>query len=230
MARSGTARILAGTVGYVLLFATLLFAGAGTVRWRRGWILLAVLVVARIVAHLGIARANPDLLDERAKLPLQRGQPLVDRVLLSALMASIAALVAFTAADVWRWRLLPQPPRALAPLGLLLYLAGWWIVTSALRANRFAVAVVRHQDERGHAVADRGPYAVVRHPMYAGLVLHHLGIPLWLGSTAGILFSLVPAGLLVVRILVEERLLRRTLAGYDAYRSRVRYRLIPMLW
>lgn len=230
MARFGRARILAGTVGYLLLFAMFLFLGAGTLHWRRGWILLAVLVVARLVAYVAIGRANPDLLAERAKFPIQRGQPLADRVLLTAFMASVAVLVAFTAADVWRWHLLPQPPRTLAALGLLLYLAGWWLVTAALRANAFAVTVVRHQDERGHAVVDRGPYTVVRHPMYSGLVLHHVGIPLWLGSTAGLLFSLVPIAILVVRITVEERLLRRTLAGYDEFRSRVRYRLIPGLW
>ncbi|NUO65654.1 MAG: isoprenylcysteine carboxylmethyltransferase family protein [Gemmatimonadaceae bacterium] len=215
---------------HVVLFAIFLFAGAGTIHWRRGWVLLAVLLIARILSSEAVARVNADLLAEREKLPLQRGQPLFDRALLPGFMAAMAALVACTAADVWRWHLLPQPGRALAALGMAIFLAGWWIITLALRTNAFAVTVVRHQPERGHAVVERGLYGRVRHPMYAGLVLELLGIPLWLGSTAGILMAIVPIALLFTRILVEERLLVRSLAGYDAYRARVRSRLIPGIW
>jgi len=214
----------------VVLFAIFLFWGAGTTHWRRGWILLAALLVARVVCSEAVARVNADLLAEREKLPLQRGQPLVDRALVLGVMASLAGLVAASAADVWRWRLLPQPDRPLAAIGMALFVAGWWLITLALRTNAFAVTVVRHQPERGHAVVDYGPYRRVRHPMYAGLVLEMLGIPLWLGSTAGMLMATVPIALLFTRILVEERLLARSLPDYDAYRDRVRSRIIPGIW
>lgn len=230
MARFGPLRLVAGVAGFTLLFAAFLFGGAGTFRWTRAWILLAVLFVERLIGHFAIARANPELLPERAKLPLQRGQPLVDRVLLAALMATFAGVVWLSGADVWRWHLLPPPPRLLAALGLLMFIVGSWVTTLALRANAFAVTVVRHQEERGHAIADRGPYTIVRHPMYSGLVILYLGIPLWLGSTAGLVAVIVPMAILATRILNEERFLRRNLAGYDAYAARVRYRLIPRLW
>jgi protein-S-isoprenylcysteine O-methyltransferase Ste14 len=215
---------------HVVLFAIFLFAGAGTIHWRRGWVLLAVLLIARVVSSEAVASVNADLLVEREKLPLQRGQPLLDRVLLPGLMAAFAALVACSAADVSRWHLLPQPGRALASLGMVLFLAGWWIITLALRTNAYAVTVVRHQPERRHALVDHGVYRRVRHPMYAGLVLELLGIPLWLGSTAGMLMAIVPVALLFTRIVVEERLLVRSLDSYDAYRTRVRSRLIPGIW
>ena len=230
MARHDRLRQYAGLLRHVLLFAIFLFAGAGTIHWRRGWVLLAVLLVARIVNSEAVARVNADLLTEREKLPIQRGQPLVDRALLLGFMAAFAALVACSAADVWRWHLLPPPDRALTALGMVLFLAGWWIITLALRTNAFAVTVVRHQPERGHAVVDHGPYRLVRHPMYAGLVLQLLGIPLWLGSTAGMLFAALPIALLFTRIVIEERLLARSLASYDEYRARVRSRLIPGIW
>lgn len=222
--------MVGGVVGYVALFAVLLFAGAGTLQWRRAWVLLAVLFVARLAGNVAIMRANPGLLAERAKGPLQRGQPMLDRVLLLALMAAFAAVTWFAAADVWRWRLLPSPNALVSALGLLLFVAGWWIVAAALSTNAFAVTVVRHQEDRGQVVTDRGPYTVVRHPMYSGLVAVHLGLPLWLGSTAGAVAALVPILILAVRILVEERFLRRTLDGYGAYLARVRYRIIPWLW
>jgi protein-S-isoprenylcysteine O-methyltransferase Ste14 len=115
-------------------------------------------------------------------------------------------------------------------LGLVLFVAGWWIMTLALRENAFAAPVVKHQEERQHTVIDTGVYGVVRHPMYAGAVLLLVGMPLWLESYAAAILASVPIGTLVLRILVEEQFLRRELAGYDAYTRRVRYRLIPFLW
>jgi protein-S-isoprenylcysteine O-methyltransferase Ste14 len=84
----------------------------------------------------------------------------------------------------------------------------------ALETNEFAAMVVRHQSERGHLVVDRGVYSIVRHPMYAGLLGVLLGVPLWLRSRLGLIAALVPMGLLIGRILVEERVLRRALPSY----------------
>ena len=108
---------------------------------------------------------------------------------------------------------------------MVLLFAGGRLVGLAMRENRFAAVVVRHQQERQHVVIDTGVYRVVRHPMYASLIPSLVGVALWLESYAGALVAVVPAGLLVVRILFEERFLKRELPGYDAYTQRVRYRL-----
>jgi protein-S-isoprenylcysteine O-methyltransferase Ste14 len=79
-------------------------------------------------------------------------------------------------------------------------------------------------------VVDSGVYGVVRHPLYAGTLPLMVGMPLWLESYAAALLAVVPIGTLVVRILIEERFLRRELKGYDAYMKKVRYRLIPYVW
>jgi protein-S-isoprenylcysteine O-methyltransferase Ste14 len=109
-------------------------------------------------------------------------------------------------------------------------LVGWWIVTRALAANAFAVPVVKSQADRHQYVVERGPYARVRHPMYAGIALLLVGMPLWLGSMAGALVALAPIAVLMVRIGIEEAFLRRELDGYAAYAERVRSRLIPGVW
>jgi protein-S-isoprenylcysteine O-methyltransferase Ste14 len=70
----------------------------------------------------------------------------------------------------------------------------------------------------------------VRHPLYAGGILFIVGIPLWLESYAGLLLALVPIGALVLRIFIEERFLRRQLEGYEDYRKRVRFRIVPCVW
>jgi protein-S-isoprenylcysteine O-methyltransferase Ste14 len=223
-------RSVIGVLGYVALFAVLLFVPAGTLRWPAAWLLLAVLLVARGAGTIVLHREQAALLAERSRLPLQRGQVAVDRILLPAFMASFAGLVAFASWDVWHRQLLGAPPGWLRTLGLLAFGAGWIVVHAALRANAFAVTVVRHQAERGHAVATAGPYAIVRHPMYAAMVWLIPGLALWLGSTAAAVGTIVPIAILALRIVVEEKMLRRSLSDYTAYTRRVRWRLIPGLW
>jgi protein-S-isoprenylcysteine O-methyltransferase Ste14 len=126
--------------------------------------------------------------------------------------------------------LLGKPGILVSSVGLVLFVAGWWMIYLALRENTFAAPVVKHQAERHQTVIDTGVYSIVRHPMYTGAVLLLVGLPLWLESYAAALLANVPIGLLAVRILVEEQFLRRELKGYDAYTERVRYRLIPLLW
>jgi protein-S-isoprenylcysteine O-methyltransferase Ste14 len=115
-------------------------------------------------------------------------------------------------------------------LGLGLFVAGWWIMALALRENTFAAPVVKHQEERRHGVIESGVYGVVRHPMCAGAIPLLVGMPLWLESYAAAVLASVPIGILALRIVIEERFLRRELKGYDTYTERIRYRLIPFVW
>lgn len=135
-----------------------------------------------------------------------------------------------SSADAARWHLWPAPPAALAWFGLALFAAGWVLALKSLETNAFAVRVVRHQPERGHRVVDVGVYRIVRHPMYAGLCAVMIGVPLWLGSTLGLLCAIVPILTLAIRIGVEERVLRANVEGYPAYAERVRHRLLPRVW
>ena len=158
------------------------------------------------------------------------GQPVADQLLLGGFITSFAALVAFAGADAWRLQLLPSPPFWTRPVGWVAFVAGWWIIYRAQRANAFAVTVVRVQDERGHRVVRDGPYGVLRHPMYAGLVPVMIGMGLWLSSTATVVAAAIPAAILVARALHEERILRARLPEYADYASAVRWRLLPGIW
>ena len=123
-----------------------------------------------------------------------------------------------------------KPGALVSSLGFALLIAGWWIVYPALRENAFAALAVKHQEERQQTVIDAGVYSIVRHPMYAGGALLMVGIPLWLESYPAALLASVPIAAIALRILFEERFLRRELKGYEPYTGRVRYRLIPFLW
>jgi protein-S-isoprenylcysteine O-methyltransferase Ste14 len=223
-------KLIAGVLFNVAIFGGLLFLPAGTVDWWRAWVFLGVVFVGTVVSTVSLFRVNKGLLEERFKPPIQKGQPLADKIVVVLLIGAFIGLIVFIPLDVFRFHLMAKPGTLVSSFGLVLFVAGWWIMTLALRENAFAAPVVKHQEERGQTVIDSGVYSVVRHPMYTGAVLLLVGMPLWLESYAAAVLAIVPIGLLALRILVEEQFLRRELKGYDAYTEKVRYRLIPFLW
>lgn len=91
-------------------------------------------------------------------------------------------------------------------------------------------AVVRVQADRGHAVCTSGPYAVVRHPGNAGMIVGTLGLPLLLLSAWSAIPAALSVALLVARARLEDDALARELDGYRAYQRTTRFRLVPGLW
>lgn len=191
-------RVMIRLVADAVLVAILLFLAAGTVVWRRAWVLLALLLLVR------------------ASLPIHKEQGWTDRILLLGVLATgFLGLPIIAGLDAFRWHAMPRPAPPLADLGLVLFALGWSIKSLALRA---------------HAVADSGPYGVVRHPFYAADPLILVGPGLWLEAYVAVLGAVVPIALMVMRLRAEERFLRRALPGYTAYAERVRFRLIPGVW
>jgi protein-S-isoprenylcysteine O-methyltransferase Ste14 len=222
-----TLRVVADAV----VIAIALFAAAGTTDWPRAWMLIGILLAVRLSTAVAVFRVNPSLLRERATVLMHGGQPFADRVILLAYMTTAFIGVPVVAArDVFHWHVLARPSGTVAALGLVLFVAGWVMTAVALRENAFAVTVVRLQTERRHTVVDTGIYGVVRHPMYAGSPCVLVGLSLWLGSYAALLFASIPLALLAIRIGLEERLLRRELPGYPEYVRRVPYRVVPGIW
>jgi protein-S-isoprenylcysteine O-methyltransferase Ste14 len=210
--------------------ALVLFYPPGEVAWPRAWALVAIFFLATVASLVLLARTSPALLAARFAPPIQRGQPVADRIAVLLFVPAFAGAIRFVPYDVFSLRVLPPPGRVVAALGVALVVVGWVVVTGAMHANAFAIPVVKSQADRRQRVVDRGPYAIVRHPMYAGIALVMVGMPLWLGSTAGALVALVPIAILAVRIGIEERFLRAELDGYAEYAARVRARLVPGVW
>ena len=214
--------------GDALLVAIPLFVSAGTLLWWRAWMLVGILFVIRA---LSIHHVNPDLLRERAGLPIHRDQSWPDVALLTGvLVAGFLGVPVVAGLDAFHWHLLSRPAWWISSLGIVLFAIGWIIKGLALRANAFAVSVVRVQGERDHVVVDSGPYDVVRHPFYAADPLILVGLGLWLESYVAASAAILPITLMMMRLVLEERVLRRELHGYAAYAERVRSRLIPGIW
>ena len=121
-------------------------------------------------------------------------------------------------------------PLFLQALGLAMYLASTAFIMWVFRENSFAAPVVKVQTERGHRVIDTGPYAWVRHPMYGGVTLFFVGVPLLIGSWWGVAMAPLFVILFAIRARIEERALVAGLPGYADYMARVRYRLLPGIW
>jgi len=223
-------KLIVGIASNVAVFGVLLFLPAGTLDWWRGRVFLAVVLVGSVASTVDVMRTNPAVLAERYKPPVQKGQPLADKILVLILIVTFVGVLVFIPLDVFRFHWMRKPGPITSSMGLVLFVAGWWIITLALKANAFASPVVKHMEERRQTVVDTSVYRIVRHPMYAGASLVLVGMSLWLESYASALLSILAVLTLAARILVEERFLAEKLEGYDAYRKRVRYRLIPHLW
>jgi protein-S-isoprenylcysteine O-methyltransferase Ste14 len=230
MTRKFVRRLILGTFWNSLVYGVALFGGAGTLDWWRAWVVVGMIAAGTVLTMLLVFRTRPDLLEERMRGMVQKGQPMVDRLIVLPFMVVYGLSIAFIGLDVFRLQLLPKPSVAVSSLGLVLIVAGWWIIALVFRENSFAAPVVKHQAEREHKVVDTGVYSVVRHPMYAGIFIFNVGIAFWLASYAGAIAALVPMAFLAVRIVFEERFLRQQLTGYQAYTEKVRYRLIPLVW
>ena len=199
------------------------FVLAGT--WRDPWLWAYAVVWSALVLY-AMFSIDEDLAQERFHPPTAGA----DGVALHFVRMAALAHILIGALDVGRWHLtasVPAPLRA-AALGVLAVTFGLFF--RAMRENRFFSSVVRVQSERGHRVIDTGPYAVVRHPGYAGVLL---GMPfsgLALGSWMAAAIGGVLSVMILRRVVLEDGFLRKNLNGYTLYADRVRYRLIPRVW
>jgi protein-S-isoprenylcysteine O-methyltransferase Ste14 len=223
-------KLILSVIANVAIFAALLFVPAGTLAWWRAWVFLGVNFIACSLTMFLIFRDKEDLLNERWKSPLQKNQPLGDKIATIFLVSSFFGYTIFIPLDVFRFHVMVAPGALISAIGLALFVAGWTIMSLSFKENAFAAPIVKHQAERQQRVIDSGVYSVVRHPMYAGAVPLMIGMPLWLGSYVAALLATIPIATLIVRIAIEEKFLRRELTGYGDYTKRVPYRLVPFVW
>ena len=212
----------------ILISALPLFGAAGTLRWPAAWAYLVLVFGPGLLITLELAKRDPALLEERMKPVIQKDQPLWDRILITTFLALWLGWFVLMGLDVrFGWSAMPVWLQWIGAAGVLLTMWIWFLI---FRENTFLAPVVKIQKERGHKVISSGPYAIVRHPMYAAALVFFAATALLLGSWYGLAGALLLAAWLVVRTALEDRELHRGLAGYTDYAARVRYRLVPLIW
>ena len=213
----------------LLFVGAILFGAAGTLNWPEAWIYLALAAAVSFGGGFWLARRDPALLSERLGSLIQREQKGWDKVLMVVMVALWTGWLILMGLDAGRYHW-SEIPLALQGAGLALICLGAYLVWLTLKANSYAAPVVKIQKARGHVVVTSGPYARIRHPMYAGALLFIAGVPLLLGSWWGLAAGVGLVLIIAMRAVFEERTLAAELEGYADYAARVRYRLVPYLW
>ena len=219
-------RFLAAILKVLVLetgIALAIFISAGRLDLPWVWVLLAVHAAILIV---GFTLMDPSLGQERVK----PGPGATDAHLRRILAALLLIHLIVAGLDVGRYHWSGPIPLPVRLVALFLFACGMAFGQWAMVTNRFFSSAIRIQTDRGHRVIDTGPYRIVRHPGYAGLLVSAIAGGVIIGSWWSLL-PLVPAAAIVLRRLVmEDSLLQRELDGYATYASRVRYKLVPGLW
>ena len=214
-----------GVFGLVF-FIALVFLTAGTWDYWQGWLFLAVFAASTTAFTTYLAIYDKPLLERRLKAGPWHEQERSQQVIVSLVFVAFFAFVILPILDFRHG--LSRVPAWVSLVGNAIILLSFVAIFRVIRVNSWAASNVRVEaDQR---VIDTGPYAFVRHPMYAAAVWLFVGIPLALGSwwSVGLLVPFIPV--LVWRLLNEEKILARDLPGYTDYMRRVRYRLVPHVW
>lgn len=223
------ARMIWLTAAWFTWMGALLFGSAGTLAWLAAWLWLLEWAACGIWIGVWLLREDPGLLAERLAPFRQRGQSTWDRLFMVAVTLAWCAWLCLMGVDAVRfgWS---HVPLWLSVAGAIAVFLDIYFTRGVFAANRYASPVVAIQRERGHTLSDTGPYAHVRHPMYAYAILLLVGTPLMLGSWWGL--ACVPFMVAGIgwRAVKEERTLAEGLPGYREYLQRVRYRFVPGIW
>jgi protein-S-isoprenylcysteine O-methyltransferase Ste14 len=218
--------IVFSVFGQLTVLALLMVPGG--VHYWQGWSFTGVNLVASLIFTTYYYRRDPELLARRM---LFKESIRTQKIIMFVLRQVAWLFYLFCGLDHrfgWSQHWLGPVPWWLSVLALPGYVICFFLFVPVLNANRFAASII--QTESGQVVADTGPYRIVRHPMYSVSLAIWFWIPLALGSWLALPAILLLLGLLVWRLLDEEKMLRRELPGYAEYCQRTPWRLVPFVW
>jgi protein-S-isoprenylcysteine O-methyltransferase Ste14 len=219
-------QIVTGTLG-LASFTLLWFGIAGRLTWWQGWAFLLTFIAYVSVLVWRLSKLNPELVRERNQ-PAEKAEPW-DRMVMGIYTVILLILLMVTALDGGRY-LWSSVPLGIQLIGWLLLIVAGLLVWHVMMTNAYLSSWARLQEDREQVVVQEGAYRRIRHPMYLGIIVAFLGIPLALGSWWAMIPSIVIVGLFVYRTYREDLMLIHGLTGYTEYTEKVRYRLLPGIW
>ena len=216
-------KALAKFFGGLLVLALLVFLPAWTLSYWQGWLFLGILFVPMLVVGAVLMVRSPALLEKRLNAKEEERE---QKAVLA--LSGVMFLAAFVLAGLnyhFQWFVLPAWVSIAAAV---VFLCGYALYAEVMRENAYLSRTVEVQEDQ--KVIDTGLYGIVRHPMYLSTLLLFLSMPLVLGSVFSFAVMLFYIPLIAMRIKNEEQVLLEGLKGYDAYRNKVKYKVIPFLW
>jgi protein-S-isoprenylcysteine O-methyltransferase Ste14 len=213
--------------GIAILLAAF-FGSAGTLAWPEAWLYIIIQYSFSTIFAIWLKKYNPELLRDRMAFLKPAAKRWDKAILLISTVVFVPYLI-LPGLDAVRFQWSSVPPliKIVSFVGIILsYILLFWV----MRENTYLSRIVEIQKERGHRVITTGPYQYVRHPMYFGVIVLSICIPVALGS----LWSLIPGAVLTLLILIrtylEDKTLREELQGYSSYAEKVKYKIIPGIW
>lgn len=217
--------IVQSVFGLGVLIA-IVFLSAGTWHYWQGWLFIAVFTATTLAFTIYLANYDKPLFERRMKAGPLHEQERSQKIISSLIIGSFFLFIILSILD-YRFDLSRVPAWA-SVVGNAIIVASFLAIFWVVKTNSWAASNVRVEvDQR---VIDTGPYAYVRHPMYASSIWLFVGLPLALGSWWTIVLAIPVLFVLFWRLLDEESILKRDLRGYTEYMQRVRYRLVPRVW
>jgi len=209
-----------------IVMGLLVFVPAGTTDYWQAWLYLAIFFGAGALLTLYLMRKDPALLERRMSGGPTAEKRGAQRVIMTATSLCFIALLVVPAFDRRIGR--SSIPTCGVLAGDALVVIGFYFIFLVYKENTFTAATIQVVAEQ--TVVSTGPYAIVRHPMYASGLLYLLGTTIALGSYWGVIPFVCLVPFLIWRLFDEEQLLRETLPGYRDYQQKVRHRLLPGIW
>ena len=207
----------------LIIIGLLLFIPAGSLNYFNGWLFMALLFIPMFVAGIVMFIKSPDLLKRRLNAKEEESEQKI-----VILLSGIIFLLSFVLAGLnfrFRWHNLPEIAIAIASI---IFLLSYIMYAEVLRENMYLSRTVEvNKDQK---VVDSGLYGIVRHPMYTSTIFLFLSMPLILNSIFSFIIMLAYPIIILFRIINEEKVLENELEGYNEYKEKVKYKILPYIW
>lgn len=199
----------------------ILFIPAGSIKFWEAWIFWSGFSTITFFITFYFMKKNPEFLARRSKVKQTKESvktPLIFKVYyLGFVLPGIDFRFHWSNVELW-----------IVISSNIIVFASYIFIFYVFKKNSYASTVIQVENEQN--VISSGPYALVRHPMYLGMVIMSLFMPIALGSYISIIPMIFIIPITIIRIKNEEEMLLKNLNGYKAYCSKIKYRLIPFIW
>lgn len=212
---------------WIIVTGIIYFIASGSIDILRAWAYIGVYIVGSLVGGILLVKKVPELLNQRGKI--QEGTNKLDKIVILTYFLFTIVVTPLMAGLDYRFGISTLPFSFLF-IGIGLYFLSVIFSTWPMFHNPFFEGTVRIQKDRGHKVIESGPYSIVRHPGYLGMLIGSLPLPFAFGSLLSFAPVCIMISLVFIRTYHEDKVLQSELEGYKKYVQKVKYRLIPLVW
>ena len=209
--------------GLFIILGSMFFLPAWTFKYWQAWVYMLILVVPMFFIIRYLYKNDPELLKRRLRMKERQKTQRLIQIVMGPFFLLAFIIPGFDYR--WHWSTVPL---IVVIISEVLVLLSYLFIGLVFKTNSYASRIV--EVEKGQKVITTGPYAIVRHPMYLGVLIMYVFSSLALGSY----WALIPMSLIIpilfARIKEEEKELLQNLAGYKEYLTKTRYRLLPGVW